>query len=90
MIDGHTDRSATEVAEPCGWLRSLRLAAGHALLQLWKGRTVDLGVDSEWLESLVERLRQEVQVHEVETVTPPSPLDRRLRHIDTGPARRAR
>jgi hypothetical protein len=38
-------------------------------LQLWKGRTVDLGVEEAWLDELVDRLRQEVQVYEVEAVT---------------------
>ena len=45
------------------------LAAGRTLLKLWKGRTVDLGIDDARLEDLIDRLRQEVQVHEVDAVT---------------------
>ena len=47
---------------------ALRTASGRALLQLWKGKTVDLGIDESWLDDLVERLRQHVQVCEVEAV----------------------
>jgi len=64
-----TEHMAEQVIEACGRLRSLRWAAGRALLKLWKGRTVDLGVDEAWLEELVEQLRQEVQVHVVEAIS---------------------
>lgn len=48
---------------------SLRAAAGRALLQLWKGETRDLGIDEALLAGIVDRLRQEVRVFEVDTVT---------------------
>lgn len=65
----YTQSSAAGVAEACLRLRSLRSAAGRALLKLWKGRAVDLGLNEAWLDDLVKRLRQEVQVHEVDAVT---------------------
>ena len=68
LLNGYTDRAADDVADACERLRSVRLAAGRALLKLWKGRTVDLSVDDALLEDLVEQLRQEVQVHEVDGV----------------------
>jgi Arc/MetJ-type ribon-helix-helix transcriptional regulator len=58
LLAEHTDRSADEVVETCGRLRSLRSSAGRALLKLWKGRTVDLGVDDVWLEELVDELNK--------------------------------
>jgi hypothetical protein len=69
LAGGYTKSSAAGVAEACSRLRSLRSAAGRALLKLWQGRRVDLGVNEARLDDLVERLRQEVQVHEVEAVT---------------------
>jgi uncharacterized membrane protein YkvA (DUF1232 family) len=69
LIEGYTERTAEDVVAACGRLRSLRFAAGRALLKLWKGRSVDIGVDDAWLGELVEQLRQEVQVHEVDAVT---------------------
>jgi hypothetical protein len=69
LIEGYTERTAEDVAAACGRLRSLRFAAGRALLKLWKGRTVDIGVDDALLDELVDQLRQEVQVHEVDAVT---------------------
>ena len=68
LLNGYTDRAADDVADACERLRSVRLAAGRALLKLWKGQTVDLSVDDALLEDLVEQLRQEVQVHEVDGV----------------------
>lgn len=68
LFGEHTERTFEEVADACGRLRSLRSAAGRALLKLWQGRTVDLGVDEDWLEGLVEQLRQEVQVHAVDAI----------------------
>jgi uncharacterized membrane protein YkvA (DUF1232 family) len=69
LVGAYTERSTDDVADACSQLRSLRSMAGRALLKLWKGRTVELGVDEAWLEELVDRLRQEVQVHEVDAIT---------------------
>jgi hypothetical protein len=69
LIEGYTEYSLDDVAGACSRLRALRTAAGRALLQLWQGRTVELGVDEIWLEELVDRLREEVQVFEIEAVT---------------------
>lgn len=67
--DTYTERTADEVAAACMKLRSLRSVAGRVLLELWKGHTADIGVEESLLNELVRELRQEVQVHEVETVT---------------------
>lgn len=69
LVGPYSERTAEQVITACSTLRSLRSAAGRVLLRLWKGRSVDLGVDNEWLEELVDQLRQEVRVHEVEAVT---------------------
>jgi len=69
LVEQHAEHSLDDVAAACARLRALRAASGRALLQLWKGRTVELGVDEASLEDLVDRLRQEVQVYEVEAVT---------------------
>jgi hypothetical protein len=69
LIEQHAERSLDDVAAACARLRALRTASGRALLQLWKGRSIELGVDEAWLDDLVDRLRQEVQVYEVEAVT---------------------
>ena len=69
LLAAYTDRAADDVVAACSQLRSLRLAAGRTLLKLWKGRTVDLGIDDARLEDLVDRLRREVHVHEVDAVT---------------------
>ena len=69
LLAAYTDRAVDDVVAACSRLRSLRLAAGRTLLKLWKGRTVDLGIDDARLEDLVDRLRQEVQVHDVDAVT---------------------
>jgi hypothetical protein len=69
LIAQHAEHSLDDVAGACARLRALRTASGRALLQLWKGRAVELGVDESWLDELVDRLRQEVQVYEVEAVT---------------------
>lgn len=69
LVAEHAQSTATEVAKACECLRSLRFAAGRALLQLWQGRTVDLGIDETWLQELVEQLRQEIQVHIVDAVS---------------------
>lgn len=68
LIEQYAEQSLEDVAAACARLRALRVASGRALLQLWKGRTVELGVDEASLEDLVDRLRQEVQVYEVEAV----------------------
>lgn len=69
LVERHAEHSLDDVSAACARLRSLRAASGRALLQLWKGRAVELGVDEVSLEDLVDRLRQEVQVYEVEAVT---------------------
>lgn len=69
LVEQHAEHSLDDVAAACARLRALRAASGRALLQLWKGRKVELGVDEASLEDLVDRLRQEVQVYEVEAVT---------------------
>jgi hypothetical protein len=69
LIEQHAEHSLGDVVSACARLRSLRSGVGRALLQLWKGRTVDLGVDQSRLDELVARLRQEVHVYEVEAVT---------------------
>ncbi len=69
LVEQYAEHSLDDVAAACARLRALRTASGRALLQLWKGRTVELGVDETWLDELVDRLRQEVQVYEVEAVT---------------------
>lgn len=68
LIEQYAVHSLDDVASGCARLRALRAASGRALLQVWKGHTVELGVN-EALEDLVVRLRQEVQVYEVEAVT---------------------
>jgi hypothetical protein len=69
LVEQHAEHSLDDVAAACARLRALRAASGRALLQLWKGRSVELGVDEASLKDLVDRLRQEVQVYEVEAVT---------------------
>lgn len=69
LVEQYAKHPLEDVAAACAHLRALRTASGRALLQLWKGRTVELGVDAAYLNDLVERLRQEVQVYEVEAVT---------------------
>lgn len=68
LIAGNTTRSVGDVANACCRLRALRIAAGNALIKLWKGEAIDLGVDDLLLEGLVDQLRQEVQVYEVEDI----------------------
>jgi hypothetical protein len=69
LIEEFAERSLDDVTLACARLRALRAASGRALLQLWKGRRVELGVDDAWLSELVDQLRHEVQVYEVEAVT---------------------
>jgi uncharacterized membrane protein YkvA (DUF1232 family) len=65
VIEQYAKHSLSDVADACRRLRALRVVAGRALLQLWKGRAVELGVDEAWLDDLVDRVRHEVQVYEV-------------------------
>jgi len=69
LIERHTNASLEEVTAACARLRSLRMAAGRALLKLWKCRRVELGVDEDWLAALVGRLREEVQVYDVDAIS---------------------
>ena len=69
LVKDYTESSLEDVIAACSRLRSLRWAAGRALLDLWKGKRVDLGVDSRWLTELVRRLRSDVQVRDIEAVT---------------------
>lgn len=69
LVEQHAEYSLDDVTAACARLRALRTASGRALLQLWKGHTVELGVEDAWLDEIVGRLRQEVQVYEVEAVT---------------------
>ena len=69
LVEGHATASLEGVIDACARLRSLRLAAGRALLKLWKGRRVDLGVDEGWLAELVGRLREEVHVYEIDAIS---------------------
>jgi uncharacterized membrane protein YkvA (DUF1232 family) len=68
LIAQHAEHSLDDVVAACAQLRALRTASGRALLQFWKGRAVELGIDEGLLGELVERLRHEVQVYEVEGV----------------------
>jgi len=70
LVEGcYTQSSAAGIADACSRLRSLRSAAGRTMLKLWEGRAVDLGLNEVRLNDLVERLKKEVQVHEVDAVT---------------------
>jgi hypothetical protein len=69
LIEAHADYPLEDVTTACEGLRALRVASCRALLKVWKGRKVALGVDESSLEELVGRLRQEVQVYEVDSVT---------------------
>jgi hypothetical protein len=68
LLDQHAEYALEDVVSACARLRALRTASGRALMQLWKGKTVELGIDESWLGDLLERLRQRVQVCEVEAV----------------------
>jgi len=69
LVAPYAEWSLDDVTAGCARLRALRAASGRALLQFWKGRTVELAVDGTWLDELVDRLRHHVQVYEVEAVT---------------------
>jgi hypothetical protein len=53
----------------CTQLRSLRSTAGRALIKGWKGQPIEIGVDHDWIAQLVGKLRQQVEVFEVERIT---------------------
>lgn len=50
-------------------LRALRSTAGRALIRSWKGESIDVGVDREWIADLVSKIREHVEVFEVEHIT---------------------
>ena len=78
FIEQHAEFRLDEVADACTRLRALRVAAGRALLQIWKGKSVALGIDQGWLEALVDQLREAVRVYEVSAMrfgrAPPATL----------------
>jgi hypothetical protein len=69
LIEGFARYQLDEIIAACARLRTLRIASGRALLQIWKGKATELGVDEAWLQELVMRLRQDVQVYEVADIT---------------------
>jgi hypothetical protein len=69
LINAHAETTVDQAASACSQLRSLRSTAGSALIKQWKGISVDLGVDRTWLAELVRQLRQQVDVHEVESLS---------------------
>lgn len=68
IIGAYSRRARSQVEEACQRLRSLRWEAGRALLRLWRGRSVNLGLEGTHLEEIVERLQESVQAYEVEEV----------------------
>jgi uncharacterized membrane protein YkvA (DUF1232 family) len=68
MIGTYTDSKLADVIAACHRLRQLRETSGRALLRLWKGQSVDLGIEQSAADELVSRLRREVQVYEVEAI----------------------
>ena len=69
LVGEHTERKADEVVQACRHLRLLRQAASRALLKLWKGSTIDLGIDETTIKELVEQLQQQVEVHLIDSIT---------------------
>jgi hypothetical protein len=69
VIGSYTETPLNEAIAACSQLRSLQAAAGRALIKQWKGEMVDLGVDRTSLAELVSRLREQVEVHEVEGIS---------------------
>jgi hypothetical protein len=69
LIERFAQRSLEDVTAAYAQLRSLHAASGRALLRSWKGQTAELGIDESWLADLVDQVREEVQVYEVEAVT---------------------
>jgi len=68
LIESHSDYDFRSIAEACSRLRRLRLSAGRALLLAWKGGASE-EIGKEWIDGLLDRLRQDVQVYEVESIT---------------------
>lgn len=68
ILGDHARQPLDSVISSCARLRALRASAGRALLQLWQGRRVNLGLGGAGLESLAEKVRHEVQVFEVNSV----------------------
>ena len=69
LVEPYAKHPLEDVVAACIQLRELRIASGRALLQRWKGENVALEIDDAWLDRIVDRLRLEVQVYEVEAVT---------------------
>lgn len=69
LIQSYSQFSIEDVISACSALRGLHAAAANALLTIWKGMKVDLGIDEKLLHELVDRVRQGVHVYQVETVT---------------------
>jgi hypothetical protein len=70
LVADHSDYGFANIAEACRRLKKLRLTAGRALLMAWKGGAPVTGeIGDDWIEGLLDRLRREVQVYEVEAVT---------------------
>ena len=69
LVGEHTERKADKVVQACRCLRLLRQAASQALLKLWKGNTIDLGIDETTIRELVEQLQQQVEVHLIDSIT---------------------
>ena len=78
IIGSHSDYAFNNIAEACSRLRRLRLTAGRALLLAWKGSMRSGEIGEVWVDGLLDRLRREVQVYDIEAVTlgdiPPSML----------------
>lgn len=69
LVGSSSEYSIGEVSDSCIRLRSLRRRAGLALLQVWMGKSSSIGVDDEVISTLVDQLRKEVQVYEVESIS---------------------
>jgi hypothetical protein len=78
LIEPFARNSLEEVSTSCKRLRALRFSTGRALLQAWKRQGTNLGIDESWIEGLLDRLRREVQVYDIDHVilgeVPPSML----------------
>lgn len=69
LIGPFARNSLEEVSTSCKRLRALRISTSRALLQAWKGKGTNLGIDDGWIEGLLDRLRREVQVYDIEDVS---------------------
>ncbi|MBN2717057.1 MAG: DUF1232 domain-containing protein [Deltaproteobacteria bacterium] len=65
----YTHYSVETIASACSDLRSLRHAAGWALLRAWKGRQTNVGIDDATVQNIVSKVRQDVQALEVESIS---------------------